>query len=134
LEKRSCERFRVPGATLCYRKKGWFFVNGGFGEDFYPVLDISRGGVKFLCNHRLKAGSSVVLRLAVPGLEEEIEILGSIRWTNRNPEKSYRYQVGIAFHPYGSGKNENSPQILETLRRIEAEHIGPTGQKQAASG
>jgi Tfp pilus assembly protein PilZ len=94
---------------------------GRFSGDYFPVLDISRGGAKFVCSHRVRPGTSIVLLLSIPGLDEAIEIQGVIRWTNRNPEQSYRFQVGVAFSPYGKKKNENPPEVLEKLRQLEAD-------------
>lgn len=48
-----------------------------------------------------------------------MEILGTVRWVASNPEASYRYQTGISFHPYGNGKNNNPPELLEQLKVIE---------------
>jgi len=40
-EKRTCIRFAIPGATISYEFKD-------YAEEFSPLVDISRGGVKFL--------------------------------------------------------------------------------------
>jgi len=120
LKKRSCVRFHAPGATLCYRKKARFWRKGAYSEDHYPVLDISRGGVKFLSNHRLKVGQSVEARIHIPETEQILKIAAVVRWVGKNPEASYRFQTGIAFAPYGSGKNDNPPELLERIRELEA--------------
>ncbi len=119
MKKRSCSRFSVPGATLRYKKRSKIFGKGRFDGDYYPVLDISRGGAKFVCNHRVRPGTPIVLRLEIPDLGEAIEILGAIRWANRNQGRSYRFQVGIAFNPYGQKKKENPPGVLEKLKALE---------------
>ncbi len=130
LRKRSCIRFHVPGATLCWKKKPGLLGRGKYGEDRFPVLDISRGGAKFVCNTRMDVGRKIVVRLELPGAREPLEMLAVVRWAGRNTGMSYRFQVGIAFNPYGKGKNENPPQILERLKQLEAEH-GQAGEQDA---
>lgn len=92
------------------------------------MLDISRGGAKFVCNFRLEAGRKIVVRIFPPGAAEPLEILAVVRWVGKNPGVSYDYQVGIAFNPYGKGKNDNPPEILERLKQIEAEHLEAAAQ------
>ena len=80
---------------------------------------MSRGGAKFLCNERLKAGKSIIIKLNIPGIHQKPEILANVRWISKNPEPSYSYQTGIAFNSYGKGKNENSIAILALLKSLE---------------
>lgn len=121
MKKRQCKRFNVPGTTLSYRKRRNFFRPGRYTEDFFPVLNLSRGGAKFVCHDRLKAGSEISAIFDIPPLENRVEILCTVRWVARNPEESYPYQVGISFQAYGGGKNENPPETLDTLKKIEKE-------------
>lgn len=111
----------MPGTTLSYRKRRNFFRPGKYTEDFYPVLNLSRGGAKFVCHHRLKAGTEISALFAIPSFENRLEILCTVRWVARNSEESYPYQVGISFQAYGGGKKENPPEILEALKKIEKE-------------
>ena len=42
-ERRSCVRFKIPGATVDYQRKT-ILPLPGYIEEFCPLLDISRGG------------------------------------------------------------------------------------------
>jgi len=65
LKKRKCKRFLIPGTTLYYGKKASGFFRQKYSEDFYPVINLSRGGAKFLCNERLRAGSAIMVKLNI---------------------------------------------------------------------
>ncbi|MCF6248813.1 MAG: PilZ domain-containing protein [Desulfobacula sp.] len=119
VKKRTCDRFTIPGTTIYYKNKPRLFLKHEYSDTYYPVLDFSRGGAKFLCNERLKAGSALLVKIDIPGVEENIELLASVRWISKNPEQSYQYQTGIAFNSYGNNKNENPTAILSLLEKIE---------------
>ena len=121
MKKRSCERFNIPGTTLYYRSKPSFFVRRKYSSTYYPVIDFSRGGAKFLCDERLKAGSAIIVKFNIPGIDEEPELKASVRWISKNPEKSYKYQTGIAFNSYGSKKDDNPQAVLSLIKKIEFE-------------
>jgi Tfp pilus assembly protein PilZ len=118
--KRECKRFNIPGTTLFYKKVPLFWGKEAYSNDYFPVLDISRGGLKFLCNDRIGPGESVIVKLNIPGTDEEPEIRAIVRWISRNREQSYRYQTGVSFNSYGTGKKENSIDILSLLKALES--------------
>ena len=119
MKKRNCERFSIPGTTLYYKDKPGLLIRRQYPDNYYPVINMSRGGAKFLCNERLKAGKKIIVKIDVPGMDEKPEILANVRWISKNPEQSYRYQTGIAFNPYGVKKDENSAGILVFLKSVE---------------
>jgi hypothetical protein len=119
VKKRSCDRFSIPGTVLYYKNKPRFFVKNAYSKDYYPVINMSRGGAKFLCNQRLKAGAVLIIKLNIPGVETEPEIITDVKWISKNPEQSYRYQIGIAFNAYGTRKNENPIALLSTFQKLE---------------
>ncbi|MCP4723068.1 MAG: PilZ domain-containing protein [Desulfobacteraceae bacterium] len=121
MKKRSCKRFNIPGITLACKEKSFFFFPGKYAADRYPVINLSRGGAKFLCNQRLAPGKRITIKLEIPGMDQSHEILASIKWISKNLEKSYRYQTGISFNSYGVRKNENSMEILSFLKALEPE-------------
>ena len=123
MNKRSCIRFSIRGTTLYYKKAPRFFLKPSFSHIYYPVIDFSRGGARFLCNERLKAGVAIIIKLNIPGTDFAPELSASVRWISRNPEQSYRYQTGIAFNSYGKKKNENSFEILSFLEKLETDTI-----------
>ncbi|MBU1344827.1 MAG: PilZ domain-containing protein [Proteobacteria bacterium] len=119
MKKRSCERFSIPGTTLFYKNKPRFFGKSRYSNDYFPVINMSRGGASFLCDQRLKAGTLLIVKVNIPGVEKEPEIIADVKWISKNPEQSYKYQTGIAFISYGDGKNENSREILSLLETLE---------------
>lgn len=119
LKKRKCKRFTIPGSTLHYKTKGFFPFKKSFPEEYYPVLDISKGGASFLTDQRIKPGSNLVIKLTIPELSSSFEILCKTKWIAKNREESYRYKMGIAFNTYGESRNQNKPEILELFNRLE---------------
>jgi Tfp pilus assembly protein PilZ len=99
-----------------------------YSEEYYPVLDISRGGLRFLTNDRPKIGLSVKVKISVPEADHQPELNGVICWVSRNREKSYRYQTGVSFNPYGDGRKENPSEILTFIESLESEY--PPGKQE----
>lgn len=81
---------------------------------------MSKGGAGFLCNERFKAGTSLVIKIIIPGISEESEIIAEVKWISKNPEQSYRYRTGLAFSSYGEGKNQNPKEVLTLLETLES--------------
>ena len=100
IERRTCVRFEVPGATVIYREKKLFFTKEKDDEEFWPVLDMSRGGFRFLCQKPLKSNTKAYLKISIPGEDAPMSLSGLVRWTSFNPGKSYKYQIGIQFDPF----------------------------------
>ncbi len=47
IERRTCLRFEIPGATVNHKTKKFFPSKSKYREEFCPVLDMSRGGTSF---------------------------------------------------------------------------------------
>lgn len=108
MEKRTCVRFKIPGATVSYKTEKLFANTGQtYGEEFCPVLDVSRGGIQFVCQEKLKPETKIHLKLSVPGERSALKLKGIIRRVTANPGKSYNYRVGTQFFPYGEKKDQN---------------------------
>ncbi len=118
--KRQCRRFTIAGATVYYKKKPKLWKKTVYSRDYYPVLNISRGGLLFLSNHKIEAGTSLTLKLNLPDSDSQPEIKAVLRWIELNPGKSYRYQNGVAFNAYGAGLQENPSDILLLLKQLES--------------
>jgi Tfp pilus assembly protein PilZ len=119
MQKRSCRRFSIPGTVLYYKMLPRFLPEGGYSDQYYPVINMSRGGVLFVCDQRLEAGAFVRVKLVIPGDEKQLEMRGDIRWIAKNLEQSYRFCIGIAFHPYGTGKRQNPAHLLAMIKDLE---------------
>jgi len=123
VERRLCQRFRIPGATVSYRIARLFGSRDGADEEFCPVLDLSRGGIRFLTQKPLKFRSKVTLQLTVPGERIPIDIKGRVRWSTFNAGQSYKYQAGVQLNPYGLEKDQNVPQTLGRLVALETKFV-----------
>ncbi len=124
MKKRHCERFLIPGSTLYYKNKPGLFRKAKYSDNYFPVINMSRGGAKFLCNERLRTGQGILIKINIPGEDQQPEIYANVRWISRNPEQSYRYQTGVAFNAYGNRKNENSGEILTFFKILEQRALG----------
>lgn len=118
VERRTCERFLVPGAVV-YWKKAHLVFSGKFTEEYYPVFDVSRGGVRFLYHEAPEVGTAVELKIVIPGESEPFFLKGGVAWTSLNPGKSYKYQVGVQFAPFGEHRGQNSGETLERIISLE---------------
>jgi len=127
LEKRSCARFRIPGATAAYKKdKGLFKRSSEYSAEFLPVLDISRGGIRFLSNENVPMDTKLHLSIQVPGDPSPLGIEGTVRWAAPNVGHSFRYQVGVQFFPYGEKKGMNYPGTLVKIIAYEQKFLDNT--------
>jgi len=124
LERRACQRFKIPGATASYAKgKFGLSKKGEFIEEFCPVVDISRGGIQFLTLKPLKNNAKLTLKIAIPGERVPLTLKGEVRWSAPNPGKSYKYQVGIQFYPYGEKEDQNYPGNLVKIIALEQKFL-----------
>jgi Tfp pilus assembly protein PilZ len=125
VERRLCLRFNIPGATVSYRKEGLFASKTRTDEEFCPVLDLSRGGVRFLTQKPLKFKSRILVQLTIPGERVPIDLKGRVRWSTFNAGKSYKYQAGVQFNAYGLERGQNGPQVLTRIVALETKFVDP---------
>ncbi|MCX6573018.1 MAG: PilZ domain-containing protein [Candidatus Aminicenantes bacterium] len=125
IERRLCQRFKIPGATVSYRITRLFSPKSGNDEEFCPILDLSRGGIRFLTQKPLKFKSKVTIQLSIPGERVPIDLKGRVRWSTFNAGKSYKYQAGVQINPYGLEKHQNVPQTLTKIVALESKFIEP---------
>jgi Tfp pilus assembly protein PilZ len=125
IERRLCQRFKIPGATVSYRKDKLLAPKARIDEEFCPVLDLSRGGIRFLTQKPLKFKSRITLHVSVPGERAPLDLKGRVRWSTFNAGKSYKYQAGVQFNPYGLEKGQNVPQTLTRIVALEQKYVEP---------
>ncbi|MBN1224636.1 MAG: PilZ domain-containing protein [Candidatus Aminicenantes bacterium] len=119
IERRTCIRFEIPGATLNYKKDRPFIADSKQSEEFCPVLDISRGGLRFLTQENLNMNTSIIMHISLPGERVPFEMKGQVKWVASNAGKSYKFQVGVQFSPYGEKKGQNYPGALVKIIALE---------------
>ena len=124
IERRTCFRFEIPGATTSYKlDKFLSSPHRKYGEEFCPILDISRGGIRFVSQKTFKMNTKIDMKISVPGERVPIKLKGRVRWSAANPGKSYKYQIGIQFNPYGEKKGQNYPGSLVKIIALEQKFI-----------
>lgn len=123
MERRLCQRFKINGATVAYRRDRLFAVKAAVDEEFCPVLDLSRGGVRFLTQKPLKFKSRISIQLSIPGERVPLELKGRVRWSTFNAGQSYKYQAGVQLNPYGLEKGQNHPQALTKIVGLEQRFV-----------
>ena len=119
LEKRVCSRFRIPGATIRAKRAGTLFRKGGYAKEAFPLVDLSRGGIRFLTAKKLKLDRPIVLQLSIPTEDEPLTLFGHVRWYSTNQDHVFRYQFGVQLLPYGDSEKHNSPETLERIKALE---------------
>ena len=122
LERRACIRFEIPGATVSYKIKKRIFEKHEFEEEFCPLLDMSRGGLRFFAQKTLKIGAPVSIEISIPGERVPLAISGRVRWSAPNIGKSFKYRMGVQFSPYGEKKGQNYPGILVKIISLEQKY------------
>jgi hypothetical protein len=118
-EKRACPRFNIPGAMVSYRKVRWLFGPSGWNEQSCLVVDLSRGGIRFLTRQIPSLGVKLEIALTWPEEKNGLRLLGRVRWRSEYSGDQFRYSVGVQFQPYGEGKKHNSTEVLDRIVGLE---------------
>lgn len=123
IDRRAYKRIKIKGATVTYKEGRFFFSKKQYVEEFYPVVEISRGGVRFLGKKLFTISSQVSLKISLPEERSPLILKGQIRWTSLNPAMSYKYQIGIQFDPFAWKKGCNHPEVLEKIMKLEQKFL-----------
>jgi Tfp pilus assembly protein PilZ len=123
INRRAYKRIKIEGATITYKEGRFFFSKKQYVEEFYPVVEISRGGVRFLGKKLFTISSHVSLKISLPEEPSPLILRGQVRWTSLNPAMSYKYQIGIQFDPFAWKKGCNHPEVLEKIMKLEQKFI-----------
>ncbi|MGA2585991.1 MAG: PilZ domain-containing protein [Candidatus Aminicenantales bacterium] len=126
LEKRICVRFRIPDAEIRYKKEKFFIKRTDFIDEPLPMLDMSRGGIRFFSRELLKFDSIVTVKITVLEEKEPLILRGTVRWYMMNSDPTYKYQLGVQFLPYGEKKDQNSSQTLARIITLEQKYMDET--------
>lgn len=123
IEIRVCERFEIIGTTVSYKQRKHLFSKKKYGEESCPIIDISRGGVRFVGDRPLKINSKISLEISFPDESTPVILKGRVRWSSINPGRSYKYQSGVQFDPFGKRKGLNDPRILAKIIKLEKKFL-----------
>ncbi len=121
LERRACQRFAVPGASLNYRTHSSLPFRGDHSEKGCLVLDLSRGGVRFLAMDRLRRGASVRMEILIPDDAPPLSLTGRVVWSEPHPGGAWR--TGVHFSPFGEAQGPNTVKKLERIEDLEAQFV-----------
>lgn len=114
IEKRTCIRFQIPGATVSYEFKKHV-------EEFSPLADISRGGLKFIGKKPPEIHSEVTLNISIPGERIPLTLHGKVQWISYVEAKD-QYFIGVQFNPYGEKQGENYPGNMVKIIALEQKY------------
>jgi len=123
IDRRAYKRIKIEGATVTYKEGRFFFSKKQYVEEFYPVVEISRGGVRFLGKKLFTISSQVSLKISLPEEPSPLILRGQVKWTSLNPAMSYKYQIGIQFDPFAWKKGCNHPEVLEKIMKLEQKFL-----------
>jgi Tfp pilus assembly protein PilZ len=114
IEKRTCIRFQIPGATIKYQFKEHV-------EEFSPLVDMSRGGLKFLGKKPPEIHTEVTLDISIPGEKIPLTLHGKVQWISYVEAKD-QYFIGVQFNPYGEKQGENYPGNMVKIIALEQKY------------
>ncbi len=119
VERRSCRRFHVPDATVCYRMKRVVSFPAAYSEESLYVNNLSLGGINFYSPRELPEGKSIQVLLSAPGMQGTYELTGRVAWVT--PTGRQQFQVGVEFDPYAPGGRRgcNKIEALKSLIALE---------------
>lgn len=117
MERRSCQRFVIPEATVDWTPE----ADARKGGSHCPLRDLSRGGARFVTEGPPRVGTALRLRIAVAGEAEALEVRGKVVWTAVSAGRAHH--VAVEFAPYGAAPGANPPAVLERLTALEARFL-----------
>ncbi len=133
IERRTCLRFEIPGATVSYKvSKLLPALLDKYEEEFCPVLDLSRGGMRFNSNRQPDIDSKLIMHISVPGERVPLVLNGGVRWATEEQGDGFPFQVGVQFNAYGEKKDQNYPGNLVKIIALEQKFCPPDASARTA--
>lgn len=123
LDRRAYKRIKTPGVTVSYKQEKFFSSKKQYVEEQHPVVEISRGGMRFLGNKLCTTAGKISLKIFIPAENSPLILKGRVRWTSLNPTMIYKCQIGVQFNPFGKKKGHNHPEMLEKIIEIEKKFL-----------
>ena len=120
--RRTCQRFEVPGATVSFTITKSPSSKKQYEEEFCPILDMSRGGLKFVGSKPAEINSDIVLKISIPGETIPLTFNGKVLWLSAIEEQD-KYQIGVRFNPYGEKEEQNYPGNLVKIIALEQKFL-----------
>lgn len=127
MQKRKDIRFSIPGTTLRIQSNRFIFFLKAFGKEIYPLDELSRGGVRFKSNRRLKVNHPLLIKLSFPNDIPVIRLFGKIKWMSPSAEHNFSHQIGVQLAPFGREKGQNTPEDQRRLAWAESRYLESAG-------
>ncbi|UCC38525.1 MAG: PilZ domain-containing protein [Candidatus Aminicenantes bacterium] len=124
LGRRTCKRFEIPGATVNFAAIKSPSSKEKYEEEFCPILNLSRGGLKFVGNKPIEIGSDIILKISLPGEQVPLTFNGKVKWLSAIKGQD-KYQIGVQFNPYGEKEEQNYPGNLVKVIALEQKFLTP---------
>ncbi len=122
VERRASVRLEIPGASLRYRLRGLFGPKSG--EDFCPVENISRGGLKMLCRRPLRPGQKLAIDVVFEEDDARFDWKGQVVWIFPVQNRDFAFAAGISFAPYQDSGDEQAAAVRAVLEKLEKKYLG----------
>ncbi|NOX97506.1 MAG: hypothetical protein GXO98_05535, partial [Nitrospirae bacterium] len=119
VNRRKCRRFEIPGGKVRYRGIRLLTLLKGFSKS-HPMVSISKGGVAFVCQEKFSKGQEIITQLLVPN-KTPLNLRARVQWQDPSSGNGERV-VGVEFQSFGPGKDHNSYQALEILRKLDVQY------------
>ncbi|GAH46749.1 unnamed protein product, partial [marine sediment metagenome] len=88
---------------------------------FSPLVDMSRGGLKFIGKKPPEIHAEVTLNISIPGERITITLHGKVQWISYVEAKD-QYFIGVQFNPYGEKQGENYPGNMVKIIALEQKY------------
>ena len=120
-EKRRCRRFEIPGAKAKFRKRGLLVSVQAFSEPC-PVINVSKGGMAFICSKKLSTGKKLLVQLLVPN-ETPLSLKCIVRGQEQVMGSGKKF-TRIELMPFGGRHGWNAREKLDVLRSLDQKYGG----------
>jgi len=117
-DRRSLERFEIPGTTVVCKKVVGFNIFNRYSNNS-SMENLSKSGICLKLKNGINVGDKLKLQVNFPD-EYIMDIKGHVRW--KSGKDGGFNQIGIQFEPFGRAKNFNPLSSLDKLREIQQQY------------
>ena len=119
-ERRAFGRFDIPGASLSYKETA--FLRKGLVEEFCPIQNLSRGGLKMLCRQPIWPGRKLSLSLNFAEDDLVLEWSGRVAWIYPVRDADFAFSAGVQFDPFEEQQNPRAAAVLAGFEALEKKY------------
>ena len=119
-ERRRFKRFKIPGAYVRYTKI-WLLGTLRLLSEPHSLLNLSKGGMKFISEEKLSIDEKIMAQLIVPR-ENLLSLRAQVRWRGERNSNGVS-TLGVQFEPFGNRRGLNSYESLNVLERLDEHYI-----------